>query len=86
MTCQELIHILNEYADADGGVDFAVYEPFEQLPADSEPCQVAIDNIRQNIMLYQEGQAYKLPGRFREPRLSVLGARWQKKHSLEERS
>jgi anti-sigma factor RsiW len=75
MKCEELLAMLNEYVD--GTVDPSVCEEFERHMAGCNPCQVVVDNIRQTITLYKEGQPYKLPIRFREKLHAILRQRWQ---------
>ena len=62
MKCEELLAMLNEYVD--GTVDPAVCSEFEQHMAGCNPCQVVVDNIRQTITLYKDGQPYDLPAAF----------------------
>ena len=45
------------------------------------PCQVVVDNIRQTITLYKNGQQYDLPIAFRTRLHSALRELWQEKHS-----
>ena len=78
MKCEELLARLNEYVD--GGVDPAICESFEQHLAGCDPCKVVVDNIRQTITLYKEGQPYELPVRFREQLYAALRAKWREKH------
>ena len=79
MKCDELLAQLNEYVD--GTVDPAICEAFEQHLAGCNPCQVVVDNIRQTITLYREGQPYELPLQFREWLHRTLRQRWQETHS-----
>ena len=60
MKCEELLAMLNEYVD--GTVDPAVCAEFEQHMAGCNPCQVVVDNIRQTITLYKDGQPYRHAG------------------------
>lgn len=78
MKCEELLARLNEYVD--GGVDPAICESFEHHLAGCDPCKVVVDNIRQTITLYKEGQPYELPVRFREQLYTALRAKWREKH------
>jgi anti-sigma factor RsiW len=75
MTCEEMLALLNEYVD--GTVDPALCEEFEKHMAGCNPCQVVVDNIRQTITLYQNGQPYELPVKFREQLHDALRARWR---------
>jgi len=78
MNCAELLAVLNEYVD--GTVDPGLCAEFEQHMAGCNPCQVVVDNIRQTITLYKEGQPYELPIRFRERLHATLRERWKQTH------
>ena len=80
MKCEELLAMLNEYVD--GGVDPGVCDQFEKHLAGCNPCQVVVDNIRQTITLYKDGQPYELPLPFRERLHSALRAKWSEKHAV----
>lgn len=71
--------MLNEYVD--GGVDPGICEQFEAHLAGCNPCQVVVDNIRQTITLYRDGQPYALPVQFRERLHSALRQKWREKRS-----
>ena len=81
MKCEELLAMLNEYVD--GGVDPGVCDQFEKHLAGCNPCQVVVDNIRQTITLYKDGQPYELPDPFRERMHSALRAKWNEKHIVQ---
>jgi anti-sigma factor RsiW len=78
MKCEELLAMLNEYVD--GTVDPAVCAEFEQHLAGCNPCQVVVDNIRQTITLYKDGQPYAMPVQIRERMHDVLRRRWKETH------
>lgn len=78
MKCEELLAMLNEYVD--GTVDPAVCEEFEKHMAGCNPCQVVVDNIRQTITLYKDGQPYAMPVKFRTQLHEVLRQKWKEKH------
>ena len=78
MKCEEMLALLNEYVD--GTVDPAICEEFEKHMAGCNPCQVVVDNIRQTITLYQNGQPYELPLEFRTKLHSILRERWRESH------
>jgi anti-sigma factor RsiW len=78
MKCEELLSMLNEYVD--GTVDPAVCEEFEQHIAGCNPCQVVVDNIRQTITLYKDGQPYAMPVKFRTRLHAALRQKWQETH------
>ncbi len=77
MKCEELLAMLNEYVD--GTIDPGICEDFEKHMAGCNPCQVVIDNIRQTITLYKEGQPYELPVQFRERLREALRQKWMEK-------
>jgi anti-sigma factor RsiW len=78
MKCEELLAMLNEYVD--GGVSPGVCEQFEQHLAGCNPCQVVVDNVRQTITLYKEGQPYELPLPFHDQLHSAIRAKWRQQH------
>jgi hypothetical protein len=78
MKCEELLRMLNEYVD--GTVDPAICEEFEKHIAGCNPCQVVVDNVRQTITLYRNGQPCELPLQFRERLHKALRQRWKEKH------
>jgi anti-sigma factor RsiW len=78
MKCEELLQQLNEYVD--GTVDPAICEEFERHMAGCNPCQVVVDNIRQTITLYKNGQPYELPLKFRDQLHAALREHWKQKH------
>ena len=77
MKCEELLAMLNEYVD--GTVDPAVCEEFEKHMAGCNPCQVVVDNIRQTITLFKDGQPYAMPIQFREQMHDTLQKKWKEK-------
>ena len=78
MKCEELLAMLNDYVD--GTVDPAVCAEFEQHMAGCNPCQVVVDNIRQTITLYKDGQPYAMPVQIRERMHAALRRRWKETH------
>jgi anti-sigma factor RsiW len=79
MKCEDLLAQLNEYVD--GTVDPAVCAEFEKHMAGCDPCQIVVDNIRQTITLYKNGQPCELPVEFRDRLHSLLRQRWKEKQS-----
>jgi anti-sigma factor RsiW len=79
MKCEELLKMLNEYVD--GTVDPGVCEQFEKHLAGCNPCQVVVDNIRQTITLYKDGQPCSLPVKFRRRLHDTLRERFEQLHS-----
>jgi RNA polymerase sigma-70 factor (ECF subfamily) len=80
MKCEELLALLNEYVD--GTVDPEVCAEFEKHMAGCNPCQVVVDNIRQTITLYKDGQPYAMPIQFRNTLHEVLHQRWKETHPI----
>lgn len=80
MKCEELLAMLNEYVD--GTVDPAVCAEFERHMAGCNPCQVVVDNIRQTITLYKDGQPYAMPVQIRERMHAALRRRWKETHGV----
>jgi len=78
MKCEEMLAVLNEYVD--GTIDPAICEEFEQHMAGCNPCQVVVDNIRQTITLYKNGQPCELPLAFRQKLHTALRSRWKETH------
>jgi anti-sigma factor RsiW len=78
MKCDDLLKALNDYVDGD--VDPAVCEEFEHHLADCNPCQVVVDNIRQTITLYKDGEPYPMPPEFQQAMHRTLRQRWEEKH------
>jgi anti-sigma factor RsiW len=78
MKCEELLKMLNEYVD--GTVDPGICEAFEKHLADCNPCQVVVDNIRQTITLYKDGQPCALPVKFRRKLHDTLRERFEQMH------
>jgi len=74
MNCDELLAMLNEYVD--GPVDPGVCAEFEKHLAGCNPCQVVVDNIRQTITLYKDGQPYQLPATFHRKLHTALRQRF----------
>ena len=59
MTCEELLKALNDYVDDETVI--AVCQEFAAHLAGCNPCQVVVDNIRQTIRLYKDGQPFPIP-------------------------
>lgn len=79
MKCEELLKMLNEYVD--GTVDPAVCVEFEKHMAGCNPCQVVVDNIRQTITLYKNGQPHALPISFRVKLHASVREKWKQLHA-----
>ena len=78
MKCEELLALLNEYAD--GTIDPGLCVEFEKHLAGCDPCRVVIDNVRKTITLYKAGEPYELPAEFRERLHRALREKWKQKH------
>ena len=78
MKCEELLQVLNEYVD--GAVEPGLCAEFEKHMAGCNPCQVVVDNIRQTITLYRDGQPCELPAPFRDRLHNALRRRWKETH------
>ena len=79
MKCEEMLAILNEYVD--GTIDPAICQEFQQHMAGCNPCQVVVDNIRQTITLYKDGQPCEMPIAFRDRLHAQLRQRWKTSRS-----
>ncbi len=77
MTCEELLKALNEYVD--GAQLTEICEEFSQHLAGCNPCQVVVDNIRQTISLYRDGQPYEMPKSFERRLQQSLKSKWEEK-------
>ena len=77
MTCEELLKALNEYVD--GAQLTEICEEFSQHLAGCDPCQVVVDNIRQTISLYRDGQPYEMPKNFEDRLQQSLKSKWEEK-------
>ncbi|MCG3150194.1 MAG: hypothetical protein PCFJNLEI_03674 [Verrucomicrobiae bacterium] len=78
MKCEDMLAQLNEYVD--GTIDPSICAEFEKHMAGCNPCQIVVDNIRQTITLYKNGQPVKLPAPFRDRLHSALRQRWRETH------
>lgn len=74
MKCEELLKALNEYVD--GEIDPAVCEEFQEHLAGCNPCQVVVENIRDTISLYRNGEPYEMPAEFHERLNRQLKDKW----------
>jgi anti-sigma factor RsiW len=79
MKCEEMLALLNEYVD--GTVDPEICAEFEKHMAGCNPCQVVVDNIRNTITLYRNGEPYPLPPSFRDRLHASLRKRWNDMHA-----
>ena len=79
MKCEEMLAMLNEYVD--GTIDPGICVEFERHMAGCNPCQIVVDNIRQTITLYRNGQPVEIPAECRDRLHAVLRQRWKETHS-----
>ena len=79
MKCKEMLAMLNEYVD--GTIDPGVCVEFEKHMAGCNPCQIVVDNIRQTITLYKNGQPVEIPADCRDRLHAALRQRWKEKQS-----
>ena len=77
MNCDDLLKALNDYVD--GEVDSAICREFREHLANCHPCQIVVDNIRQTIMLYRDGEFYSMPEEFHQRMRLLLKAKWKEK-------
>ena len=77
MKCDELLKALNDFVDGD--IDPAICEEFEQHLSGCNPCQIVVDNIRQTITLYKNGQPYPLPADLHARLCGNLRTKWLEK-------
>lgn len=77
MNCEELLKALNDYVD--GAQLTEMCDDFSQHLAGCNPCQVVVDNIRQTISLYRDGQPYIMPKDFQDRLQHSLRSRWEQK-------
>ena len=77
MNCDDLLRALNEYVD--GEVDSSICQEFKKHLDECDPCQIVVDNIRQTITLYRDGQPYPMPQEFHDRLCSLLKAKWKEK-------
>ena len=74
MKCEELLKMLNRIRGWHGGSGRC--EEFEKHMAGLQPVPVVVDNIRQTITLYKNGEPYAMPISFRETPASSLREKW----------
>ena len=77
MDCDDLLKQLNEYVD--GNLAPGVCDEFRAHLKDCNPCQVVVDNVRNTIRLYRDGQEVPLPEECRLKLHHLLKARFQAK-------
>ena len=80
MTCEELLKALNDYVDDESVL--AICQDFAEHLAGCNPCQVVVDNIRQTITLYKNGQPCELPIEFRTRLHATLRQHWKREQLI----
>ena len=75
MKCEEMLAFLNEYVD--GTIPPSICAEFEKHMAGCNPCQIVVDNIRNTITLYKNGQPYELPVQVHDRLHECLRDRWK---------
>lgn len=77
MKCEELLAALNDYVD--GEQRSALCQALQEHLADCNPCQIVVDNIRQTIKLYREGEEVPLPAALHDQLRNLLRQQWARK-------
>jgi anti-sigma factor RsiW len=80
MNCEQLLQALNSYVDGDVDPEFC--QEFASHLAGCNPCQVVVDNIRQTITLYRDGEPYPVPPEFQSRLRQILKAKWREKFGV----
>jgi anti-sigma factor RsiW len=80
MTCEELLKALNDYVDGEQLTQ--ICEEFAAHLQGCDPCQVVVDNIRQSIALYKNGEPYRMPEEFTAKLQLTLRQQWEKKFGV----
>lgn len=78
MTCEKLLEVLNDYVDGD--LEPGLCEEFEKYMAGCNPCKIVVDNIRQTITIYREGEPVELPLAFRKRLHESIRTHWRRKN------
>jgi anti-sigma factor RsiW len=79
MDCDDLLKQLNEYVD--GNLEPGVCDEFRAHLKDCNPCQVVVDNIRQTIRLFRNGQEVELPPECKAKLHALLRAKFEAKYA-----
>lgn len=77
MTCEEMLAALNAHVDGERLSD--ICGKFAAHLRDCNPCQVVVDNIRQTISLYRDGEPFPIPVEFQQQFKECLRQRWEAK-------
>ncbi len=74
MTCDELLQAMNAYVD--GELEPGFCTAFEEHLAGCNPCQIIVDNIRNTITLYRDGEPYSVSAKLNQKLRECLRAKW----------
>lgn len=74
VTCEQILQGLNEYVD--GETLSAVCREFAAHLAGCNPCQIVVDNIRNTIRLYKDGEPYPVPPEVTDRLRDALRRKW----------
>ncbi len=77
MNCDDLLKALNEYVD--GEVDTAICRKFQEHLKQCGTCRIVVDNIRQTITLYRDGEPYPMPQELHASLCDQLKAKWKER-------
>ena len=77
LSCEEILRALNDYVDGDALS--AVCREFADHLARCNPCQIVVDNIRNTIRLYKDGEPYSVPPQITERLKEALRAKWRER-------
>ncbi len=73
-TCDELLHVINQYVDGD--IDPDLCEGLDAYMGRCNPCRVVVDNIRRTVRMYHDEQIYEMPLDCRRRLHECLRQRW----------
>lgn len=74
LSCEEILRALNDYVD--GETLSAICREFAAHLAGCNPCQLVVDNIRNTIRLYKDGEPYPVPPEMNARLRDALRAKW----------
>ncbi len=74
MKCEELLAALNDYVD--GEQQTALCQALQEHLVHCNPCQIVVDNIRQTITLFREGEPLPPPEALHSQLCQLLREKW----------